>query len=434
MNAVELIERKRDGGALTTDEIAWLISEYTADRIPDYQMSAMLMAVFLKGLDQDELGAWTAVMLHSGEVLDFSDVGAPVIDKHSTGGVGDKVSIPLAPMVAACGVAIPMLSGRGLGHTGGTLDKLETIPGFRTDLDPTEFGRLLRRHGLVLAGASEGIAPADRRIYALRDATGTVPSIPLIASSIMSKKLAEGIDGLVLDVKVGRGAFKRELDDARTLARTMVNIGTAYGITAVAFITDMNQPLGREVGNASEVVESIAVLKGGGPADLVEIVFLLGAEMLVLGGVAANAEVARDRLAAAVSSGAALEKFVEVIGAQGGDPRVVEDTSLFPAAAGEHVITAPRAGVVTRCDALDLGVAAMRLGAGRATKEDAIDPGVGITVEAKVGVQVEAGDALARLHFDDAGRLAEATALAERAFEIGDGPAKSPLLLYEEVR
>lgn len=434
MNAVELIERKRDGGALTTDEIAWLISEYTADRIPDYQMSAMLMAVFLKGLDQDELAAWTAVMLHSGEVLDFSDVGAPVIDKHSTGGVGDKVSIPLAPMVAACGVAIPMLSGRGLGHTGGTLDKLETIPGFRTDLDPTEFGRLLRRHGLVLAGASEGIAPADRRIYALRDATGTVPSIPLIASSIMSKKLAEGIDGLVLDVKVGRGAFKRELDDARTLARTMVNIGTAYGITAVAFITDMNQPLGREVGNASEVVESIAVLKGGGPADLVEIVFLLGAEMLVLGGVAANAEVARDRLAAAVSSGAALEKFVEVIGAQGGDPRVVEDTSLFPAAAGEHVITAPRAGVVTRCDALDLGVAAMRLGAGRATKEDAIDPGVGITVEAKVGVQVEAGDALARLHFDDAGRLAEATALAERAFEIGDGPAKSPLLLYEEVR
>ncbi|MFH1103955.1 MAG: thymidine phosphorylase [Actinomycetota bacterium] len=434
MNAVELIERKRDGGALTTDEIAWLISEYTADRIPDYQMSAMLMAVFLKGLDQDELAAWTAVMLHSGEVLDFSDVGAPVIDKHSTGGVGDKVSIPLAPMVAACGVAIPMLSGRGLGHTGGTLDKLETIPGFRTDLDPTEFGRLLRRHGLVLAGASEGIAPADRRIYALRDATGTVPSIPLIASSIMSKKLAEGIDGLVLDVKVGRGAFKRELDDARTLARTMVNIGTAYGITAVAFITDMNQPLGREVGNASEIVESIDVLKGGGPADLVEIVFLLGAEMLVLGGVAADAEVARDRLAAAVSSGAALEKFVEVIGAQGGDPRVVEDTSLFAAAAGEHVITAPRAGVVTRCDALDLGVAAMRLGAGRATKEDTIDPGVGITVEAKVGVQVEAGDVLARLHFDDAGRLAEATALAERAFEIGDGPAKSPLLLYEEVR
>src|SRR3972149_2942527 len=361
MNAVDLIERKRDGNPLTGGEIAWLIAEYTADRIPDYQMSAMLMAIFVNGLDAAELAVWTDVMLHSGEILDFSDVGVPVIDKHSTGGVGDKVSIPLAPMVAACGIAGPMTSGRGLGHTGGTLDKLETIPGFRTDFDPPEFRRLLERHGLVLAGASESIAPADRRIYALRDATGTVPSTPPLASSIMSKKLAEGIDALVLDVKVGRGAFKRQLDEARALARTMVDIGKGHGVTTVAFITDMNQPLGREVGNASEIVESIDVLKGGGPTDLIEIVHVLGAEMLVLGGVEPDASAARERLAGAIASGAALEKFLEVIAAQGGDPRVVENTSLLAAASEEHAITAPRSGVVMRCDGLDLGVAPMSL-------------------------------------------------------------------------
>jgi pyrimidine-nucleoside phosphorylase len=434
MNAVDLIERKRDGNPLTGGEIAWLIAEYTADRIPDYQMSAMLMAIFVNGLDAAELAVWTDVMLHSGEILDFSDVGVPVIDKHSTGGVGDKVSIPLAPMVAACGIAVPMISGRGLGHTGGTLDKLETIPGFRTDFDPPEFRRLLERHGLVLAGASESIAPADRRIYALRDATGTVPSTPLIASSIMSKKLAEGIDALVLDVKVGRGAFKRQLDEARALARTMVDIGKGHGVTTVAFITDMNQPLGREVGNASEIVESIDVLKGGGPTDLIEIVHVLGAEMLVLGGVEPDASAARERLAGAIASGAALEKFLEVIAAQGGDPRVVENTSLLAAASEEHAITAPRSGVVMRCDALDLGVAAMRLGAGRVTKEDRIDPGVGLTVEVKVGAQVQAGDTLARLRWSDSARLGEALPLAMRAFEIGDGPASPPPLLHEEVR
>ncbi|MBU1865189.1 MAG: thymidine phosphorylase, partial [Actinobacteria bacterium] len=262
MSIVELIERKRDGGVFTADEIDWIIDRYSADAIPDYQMSSLLMAVFKEGLDYEELSAWTDAMLHSGDVLDFSHVAAPKVDKHSTGGVGDKVSIPLAPMVAACGVAVPMMSGRGLGHTGGTLDKLESIPGFRTALDPPEFRAILERTGLVLAGQSETLVPADRRIYALRDATGTVPSIPLISSSIMSKKLAEGLDALVLDVKVGRGAFMKSLEDATRLAETMVGIGAARGTPVTALLTDMNQPLGHEIGNASEIAESVAMLHG----------------------------------------------------------------------------------------------------------------------------------------------------------------------------
>jgi len=434
MNFVELIEKKRDGGTLIPEEIRWIIESYTADEIPDYQMSALVMAVFIRGLDDDELDAWTAAMLHSGAVLDLSDLDKPAVDKHSTGGVGDKVSIPLAPMVAACGVAIPMISGRGLGHTGGTLDKLETIPGFRTALDPDEFKHRLRRHGLVLAGQSESIAPADRRIYALRDATGTVPSIPLIASSIMSKKVAEGIQALVLDVKVGRGAFNRTVEIARTLAETMVGIGSGYGVTTVAYLTDMSQPLGREVGNACEIEESIAVLRGDGPPDLVEVVLLLGAEMLMLGGLADDATSARERLAATVESGAALEKFIEVVEAQGGDPAVVEDTSLLARAPGEYVITARENGTVARCDALDIGVAAMRLGAGRETKESPIHAGVGITVEAKVGDRVAAGDPLLRLRYDDDSRLPEVIALGERAFIVQEEPVEPPPLLHEVVR
>ena len=434
MNFVELIEKKRDGGTLIPEEIRWIIESYTADEIPDYQMSALVMAVFIRGLDDDELDAWTAAMLHSGAVLDLSDLDKPAVDKHSTGGVGDKVSIPLAPMVAACGVAIPMISGRGLGHTGGTLDKLETIPGFRTALDPDEFKHRLRRHGLVLAGQSESIAPADRRLDALRDATGTVPSIPLIASSIMSKKVAEGIQALVLDVKVGRGAFNRTVEIARTLAETMVGIGSGYGVTTVAYLTDMSQPLGREVGNACEIEESIAVLRGDGPPDLVEVVLLLGAEMLMLGGLADDATSARERLAATVESGAALEKFIEVVEAQGGDPAVVEDTSLLARAPGEYVITARENGTVARCDALDIGVAAMRLGAGRETKESPIHAGVGITVEAKVGDRVAAGDPLLRLRYDDDSRLPEVIALGERAFIVQEEPVEPPPLLHEVVR
>ena len=434
MNFVELIERKRDGNRLTSPEITWLIGEYTAARIPDYQMSALLMAVFKEGLDGEELATWTEAMLHSGEILDFSDIAAPKVDKHSTGGVGDKVSIPLVPMVAACGVAVPMVSGRGLSHTGGTLDKLESIPGFRTALDPPEFRRLLARHGMVLAGQSSTIAPADRSIYALRDSTGTVPSIPLIASSIMSKKLAEGIDALVLDVKVGAGAFMKDLDHARLLAHTMVAIGEAHDTETVAYLTDMNQPLGREIGNATEIAESLAVLRGGGPEDLVEVTYTLGSAMLVMGGITTETVVARAMLEEVIASGAAFDKFVEIVIAQGGDPAVVNDPSRLPAARGEHILTATRAGFVTRCDALDLGIAAMRIGAGRATKEEAVDHGVGITVERKVGDPVDAGDVLARLHWNDEGRLADAIALADLAFEIGDAPVAPHPLIIEEVR
>jgi pyrimidine-nucleoside phosphorylase len=433
MNVIEIIQRKRDGGTLQPEQVRWIIGEYAADRIPDYQMSALLMAVFKEGLGPDELAAWVDAMLHSGDVLDFSHVAAPKVDKHSTGGVGDKVSLPLGPMVAACGVAVPMMSGRGLGHTGGTLDKLETIPGFRTALDPPEFRALLARTGLVLAGQSETLVPADRRLYALRDATGTVESIPLISSSIMSKKLAEGLDGLVLDVKVGRGAFMKKPEESRTLAQTMVGIGKSYGTPVRALLTDMNQPLGCEVGNACEVVESVEVLKGGGPADLLEVTYRLGEEMLVLGGVAADRAEARARLERAVASGAAFEKLVEVVEAQGGDPAVIHDPALLPTAPHHAEVAAPRAGYLTRCDALDIGIAAMRLGAGRERKEDTVDPGVGLRVLAKVGDAVEAGQPLVRLAWADPNRLAQAIPLVERALEVGEERVAPPPLIHGEV-
>jgi pyrimidine-nucleoside phosphorylase len=434
MNVTELIERKRDGHRLQSDEIAELIAGFAADRVPDYQMAAMLMAIVWRGLDDGELAAWTEAMLHSGEVLDFSHIAAPKVDKHSTGGVGDKVSIPLAPMVAACGVAIPMMSGRGLGHTGGTLDKLESIPGFRTALDRKEFVRALEKTGLVMAGQSETLVPADRRMYALRDVTGTVPSIPLIASSIMSKKLAEGLDGLVLDVKVGSGAFMKSRETARDLVDTMVGIGAAHGTVVHALITDMNQPLGREVGNASEMVESLAVLRGAGPADLVEVIMRLGGEMLLLAGIESDPTAARHRLETTIADGSALAKFEEVVLAQGGDPGVLHDPDRFPRAPEETVVTAPRAGFVTHCDALDIGVAAVRLGAGRATKEETIDPGVGFTVCAKIGDQVAAGDPLLRIHWRDPQRRDAARPLVERAFVIGDERVEPPPLVHEVVR
>jgi len=433
MNVIEIIQCKRDGGTLSAEQIRWVIGRYAADEIPDYQMSALVMAVFKEGLNADELAAWVDAMLHSGDVLDFSHVAAPKIDKHSTGGVGDKVSLPLGPMVAACGVAVPMMSGRGLGHTGGTLDKLETIPGFRTALDPPEFRALLAQTGLVLAGQSETLVPADRRLYALRDATGTVESIPLISSSIMSKKLAEGLDGLVLDVKVGRGAFMKHAEESRTLAETMVGIGRSYGTPVRAVLTDMNQPLGCEVGNACEVAESVEVLRGGGPADLLEVTYRLAEEMLLLGGAAADRAEARSRLERAVSSGAAFGKLVEVVEAQGGDPAVIHDPARLPAAPHHHEVTAARSGYLTRCDALDLGVAAMRLGAGRERKEDAIDPGVGLRILAKVGDAVEAGQPLVRLTWADRTRLEQALPLVERALEIGEERVAPPPLIHGEV-
>ncbi len=429
-----LIPRKRDGGTLTGDELKWIIAGYTDNTIPDYQMSAFLMAVFLNGFSAAELSPWTEAMLHSGDVLDFSHIGRPKVDKHSTGGVGDKISITLAPMVAACGLAVPMMSGRGLGHTGGTLDKLESIPGFRVELDPNEFTSILERLGLVLAGQSLTLVPADRRIYALRDATGTVESIPLISSSIMSKKLAEDIDGLVLDVKVGSGAFMKDLDRARELARTMVGIGAAHNTRVSAILTDMDQPLGVEIGNANELQESIDVLRGGGPSDVVELTYRLGVEMLLLGGITDDPTDARARLDQVVDNGAALELFGAVIEAQDGDPRVLEDRSILDRAPLRHEIRADRDGVVRRCDALELGVASVRLGGGREQKEDIVDAGVGITLAAKRGDRVSSGDVLATISYRDEARLAAAMPYLDRAWDIHDEPVDDVPLVIDEVR
>jgi pyrimidine-nucleoside phosphorylase len=427
-----LIEHKRDGGVLRSGEIRWIIAEYTNEHLPDYQMAAMLMAIFKEGLDGHELEVWTDAMLHSGQVMDLSHVDAPKVDKHSTGGVGDKVSIPLAPIVAACGAAVPMMSGRGLGHTGGTVDKLESIPGFRTQLTPDEFASIVEKTGLVLAGQSESLAPADGAIYSLRDATGSVPSIPLIASSIMSKKLAVGLGALVLDVKVGRGAFMKTLDRARLLAETIVGIGKTHGTPVVAVLTDMNQPLGRMVGNANEIAESVEVLRGGGARDLVEVVYRLGEEMLMLAGVESERADARTRLEKAVASGAAFEKLEQVTIAQGGDPAVLHDPSLLPMAENEHVVIARESGYVVRVDAFNIGTAALRLGAGRERKEDAIDPAVGIAIEVKVGDEVTAGQPLARLRSNDEGRLANALPITESAFEVSEHLGTP--LVYGEVR
>jgi pyrimidine-nucleoside phosphorylase len=428
MNAVELIERKRDGGRLTDEEIAWLIGAYTDGTVTDYQMSAMTMAVFLQGLDAAELAAWTGAMLHSGDVLDLSDFPRPKVDKHSTGGVGDKVSVPLAPIVAACDVTVPMMSGRGLGHTGGTLDKLESIPGFTTQLDVSRFRAVVRSCGFAMAGQSETLVPADRKLYALRDATGTVPSIPLIASSIMSKKLAEDLDGLVLDVKVGSGAFMTEIDGARELAGTMVGIGAAHGVPITALITGMDQPLGRTVGNSCEIAESLDVLAGHGPPDLVEVTITLAIEMLEL----ASIDDADRRVREALASGTAMEKFLCMVEAHGGDPRIVEDRALLPLAPETTVIEAPRGGHVTRCDARLIGVAAMRLGAGRTRKEDDVDPGVGIELRAKVGDEVDEGQALAVL-IHRPGDISEGLERVRNAFVIDDEPVSPPPLIRQRI-
>ena len=431
---VEIIGRKRDGGILTSEELHWVISSYTRGDIPDYQMSALLMAILFRRLDPGELAAWTEAMLHSGDVIDLSHVSGPKVDKHSTGGVGDKVSISLVPIVAACGLTVPMISGRGLGHTGGTLDKLESIPGFHTELSRQEFLAVVHQHGFVLAGQSETLVPADRLIYALRDATGTVPSIPLIASSIMSKKLAEGLDALVLDVKTGRGAFMKTLQDARELADTMVGIGRAHDTTVIAVFTAMDQPLGREVGNASEIAESIDVLRGEGPPDLTEVVFKLGAEMLVAGRLAGSSSEAAELMSRAVDSGRALERFGDVIAAQGGDRAVLDDRTRLPHAPHIQHLRSPRSGYVTTCDALDIGIASVRLGGGRNRKEDEVDPGVGITVEKKLGEKVEDGEPLATIRYRDERRLANTVAILEHAWEISDRAAPPRAIILGESR
>jgi pyrimidine-nucleoside phosphorylase len=433
MRAYELIQRKRDGGRLTAGEIRDLIAAYTAGDIPDYQVAALLMAVFFRGLDAGELSAWTSAMLHSGEVLDLSDVPGVKVDKHSTGGVGDKISLPLAPLVAACGVPVPMISGRGLGHTGGTLDKLESIPGFRVDLPPERFRRQVAELGCCLIGQTASIAPADKKLYALRDATATVESIPLICSSILSKKLAEGIDALVLDVKVGKGAFMKTREDARLLAKTMVGLGEAMGKRVVALLTAMDDPLGVTIGNALEVRESLDVLRGGGPADVVELTVRLGAEMLVLGGVAADLAEGQLRIGKAIADGSGLERFRRIVEAQGGDPRVVDDPSLLPRAPRLLEVPAPRDGFVAAIDAAELGHAAVVLGAGRAKKEDTVDPAVGFELLRRVGDPVRAGDPLVRIHAPLAGPVEAVAARVAAAYRLEDEPPERARLILERI-
>jgi thymidine phosphorylase len=406
-DAVDVIRTKRDGGVLTDAQVDWVISAYTQGAIADEQMAALAMAVFLRGLTPAELARWTAAMIASGERLDLSAVRRPTTDKHSTGGVGDKITLPLAPLVAACGAAVPQLSGRGLGHTGGTLDKLEAIPGWRAAVSNDDFVRQLNDVGAVVCAAGEQLAPADRKLYALRDVTGTVESIPLIASSIMSKKIAEGSASLVLDVKVGTGAFMKDLASARELATTMVSLGTAHGVRTVALLTEMSTPLGRTAGNALEVAESVEVLAGGGPPDVVELTLALAREML------AGAGLDDVDPADALRDGRAMDVWRRMISAQGGDP-----AAPLPKAAERHVVMAPDSGVLTRLDALSVGVAAWRLGAGRARKEDAVSAGAGVVLLARPGDSVERGQPLLELHADDPARFERALEALEGGYDI----------------
>jgi len=429
VRAVDVIQRKRDGLELSREEIEFFIRGYALGQIPDYQASAFTMAVFFRGMTAAETVALTEAMMRTGEVLDFSDLPGPKVDKHSTGGVGDKTSLILAPLAAACGVYVPMISGRGLGHTGGTLDKLESIPGFRVRLSLTEFREVLRRSKLGLIGQTPEVAPADRKLYALRDVTATVESRPLISASIMSKKMAEGIDALVLDVKTGDGAFMKSFEDAKALAQTMVEIGRGMGKKVAALITDMDQPLGHAVGNALEVVECVETLKGRGPNDLESLSLELAARMLQLGGVTTQLEAARARVRDALASGAGLRKLREIVELQGGDPRAVDDPALLPQAREALPLRAERDGRVTRIACGAVGHAAMLLGAGRETVESAIDPAVGLVLHKKVGELVIQGEPLLTMHVNDRTHLEEVTNVLKDAIRVGpEAPARTALI------
>jgi pyrimidine-nucleoside phosphorylase len=434
MRAVDVIMKKRDGGALSREEIGFFVDGVTAGALPDYQASALLMAILLRGMSAEETAWLTDAMVHSGVRVDLTDIPGVKVDKHSTGGVGDKTSLILAPLAAACGVPVPMMSGRGLGHTGGTLDKLEAIPGFRVNLSLEEMKAALKRTGCAMIGQTAQIAPADKKLYALRDVTGTVESIPLISASIMSKKIAEGIDALVLDVKTGSGAFMKTEADSRKLAESLVAIGNASGVKTEAVITAMDSPLGRAVGNALEVVECIDVLKGGGPEDLAEVSIELTARMLVLGRVADDRAGAEQQTRTAIASGAGLERFRQIIEAQGGDPRVVDDSSRLPHVAERRVVTAARGGYLTRLDAELVGRASVALGAGRDRVEDPVDFAVGIMIKVKPGDEVRAGDPVLELHYRNRARLDTALALATRAVTIGDERPPVARLIVGEVR
>jgi thymidine phosphorylase len=422
VNAVDVIRTKRDGGTLSDAEIDFFIDAYTRGEIPDEQAAALLMAIVWRGMEPEELWAWTAAMVASGERLDLSSIDRPTVGKHSTGGVGDKASLVVAPAVAACGVAAPKLSGRGLGHTGGTLDKLEAIPGFRVELSTDEMLACLVRVGCVICAAGAGLAPADRKLYALRDVTGTVESIPLIASSIMSKKIAEGTQALVLDVKVGSGALLPELGSARALAETMVALGSDHGVKTTAVLTAMDSPLGRSAGNALEVAEAITALEGSGPPDLVEVALALAEEMLELAGVAADP-------AAALEEGRARAVFRDMVSAQGGD-----SCAPLPEAAERAHVVAPGSGYLRRLDARAVGEAAWRLGAGRARKEDSVSPGAGVVCLRKPGDEVSAGEPLLELHADDPVRFDGARAALRGAIDIAPEPPERAPVVLERLR
>ena len=409
-DAIEVTLAKRDGGELSDSQIDWVVKAYTDGVVADEQMSALAMAILLNGMSRREIARWTGAMIATGERLDFSGLSRPTADKHSTGGVGDKITLPLAPLVAACGVAVPQLSGRGLGHTGGTLDKLESIPGWRAALSNEEMLAQLESVGAVVCAAGSGLAPADRKLYSLRDVTGTVEAIPLIASSIMSKKIAEGTGALVLDVKVGTGAFMKSLETARELARTMVDLGTDAGVHTVALLTDMSTPLGLTAGNALEVAESVDVLAGGGPADVVELTLALAREMLLGAGITDVDPAAR------LADGSAMDAWRAMISAQGGDP-----SAPLPVAREQHVVAAPSSGVLTRLDAMAVGLAAWRLGAGRERKEDPVQAGAGVVWHKRPGDPVSAGEPLLTLHTDTPERFERALAALEGGYEIGDG-------------
>jgi pyrimidine-nucleoside phosphorylase len=428
-----IIARKRDGHALSREEIAAFVRGAIDGTWADYQLSAMLMAVVCRGMTEQETANYTDAMMHSGIVADLASVKGRKADKHSTGGVGDKVSLHLAPMVAACGVAVPMISGRGLGHTGGTLDKLESIPGFRVNLSLADYRRQLERIGLALIGQTADLAPADKKLYALRDVTGTVESIPLICGSILSKKLAEGIDVLVLDVKFGRGAFMKDKAKAKELAAALVSVAKAMGKPTRAVLTAMDQPLGRTVGNALEVLESIECLKGRGPADTMEVTYALGEQMLVLAGAGGTAAEARRRLEASIGSGAALQKLREMIAAQGGDAAIIDEPSRLPRARVQVAVPAPRAGFVVDVDAMAVALAALRLGAGRAKAEDQIDHAVGISDLVKIGERIEAGAPLCVIHANDEKSCAEAKAQLASAISISDVRGAAPQLIDELI-
>jgi pyrimidine-nucleoside phosphorylase len=431
--AIDVIRKKRDGGELSRDEIDYLVNSYTRGDIPDYQVSAWLMAVVLRGMTRAETASLTDAMLHSGEVLNLSSLAARKVDKHSTGGVGDKTSLVLAPLAAAAGVAVPMISGRGLGHTGGTLDKLEAIPGFNVNLPVAQFRRVLEACGCAMIGQTAEIAPADRKLYALRDVTGTVESPYLICASIMSKKLAEGIDALVLDVKTGSGAFMKGEKDAAFLAELMVETGERMGKKVVALITDMDQPLGRMIGNALEVVEVVEVLRGEGPEDLRQLCIELAGWMLHLGGVADEVEDGKTQSEKLIASGKGLDRFRQMVELQGGDPRVVDDAKKLPQARHTTIVSSPKNGYLASLQCEQVGTACVILGGGRERKEDSVDPAVGIVLHKKVGDAVSVGETLATIHYNAETRAARAQQLLEASYQIADLPVREKRPLIHRV-